>query len=244
MPETQQDIYRPEFVKDLFDEMSRTYGIVNLISSFGFCVRWRRQCLDQVEIQAGAVVFDLMSGMGELWPGLATRTGPTGRIRAVDFSPVMCAQSRKTAERLHGVDIELREEDVLQNSIPDGSADIIVSSFGLKTFTSEQRACLAQEVARILRPGGKLSFLEISVPSSPLLRWPYMVYLKYGIPLMGRLLLGNPDNYRMLGIYTEAYQDCSEFVQHCRDAGLQVRQQRFFFGCATGVVGEKPTKSR
>src|SRR5262249_51416262 len=119
--------------------MSRTYGIVNVISSFGFCVRWRRQCLAQVEIRAGDTVFDLMSGMGELWPGLAARIGPSGRIRAVDLSPVMCRQSRKTAERLHGIDIAVQEEDILQNTIPDVAADVVVSSFGLKTFTSAQR---------------------------------------------------------------------------------------------------------
>lgn len=50
----------------LFDEMSHTHGIVNLVSSFGFCVRWRQQWLEQIEIQP---VFDLMSGMGELWLG-------------------------------------------------------------------------------------------------------------------------------------------------------------------------------
>jgi demethylmenaquinone methyltransferase/2-methoxy-6-polyprenyl-1,4-benzoquinol methylase len=236
----QQDIYSPEFVRDLFDEMSHTYGAVNLLSSFGFCVRWRRQCLEQVPIHAGDVVFDLLSGMGELWPGLAAKVGRAGRICALDFSPAMCARSRRTAGRLPEASIDLRQEDVLRNSLADSSAEVVVSSFGLKTFTSAQRARLAREVARILRPGGTFSFLEISVPPLALLRWPYMAYLNYIVPWIGRLLLGNPDNYRLLGVYTAAHRDCREFAQHCTAAGLRAVLSSFFFGCATGVVGQKP----
>src|SRR5262245_20824876 len=223
--------------------MSQTYGVVNLVSSFGFCVRWRRQCIDQVPIRAGDVVFDLMSGRGELWQGLATKVGSVGRIGAIDFSPAMCARSRVTAGRLRETRIDLRQEDVLRNSLADNSADVVVSSFGLKTFTSQQRALLAREVARILRSGGRCSFVEISVPPLALLRWPYMAYLKYIVPLIGRLFLGNPDNYRLLGVYTAAHRDCSEFAGHCTAAGLRVRLSSFFFGCATGVVGENPDKA-
>ena len=222
----QEEIYSPEFVRGLFDEMSKTYGMVNNA---------------QPKINQGDVVFDLMSGMGECWADVAAKVGRAGRISAVDFSPQMCQKARKTAERLSWSNIELREEDVLFNSIPDDAADVVVSSFGLKTFTSEQRARLAQEVARILRPGGQLSFLEISVPSATLVRWPYMIYLRYIIPLIGWLFLGNPENYRLLGLYTGAFNDCSEFARQCTDAGLRVRLQRFFFGCATGVIGEKPS---
>jgi demethylmenaquinone methyltransferase/2-methoxy-6-polyprenyl-1,4-benzoquinol methylase len=222
--------------------MSRTYGVVNVLSSFGFCVRWRRQCVAQVGIRPGDRVYDLMSGMGELWPGIARRLQAQGSIHAVDFSRVMCERSRPTAARLNGVGVEVLEEDVLQNSIPDGSADVVVSSFGLKTFTTGQRELLARQLARILRPGGRFSFLEISVPPAAILRWPFMAYLHYLVPLLGRLLLGNPDNYRMLGVYTAAYGDCGEFARLCADAGLNVTPRRFFFGCATGVVGEKPSE--
>ena len=240
MLKSEQDIYSPAFVRGLFDEMSATYGRTNVISSFGFCVRWRRQCARQVGIRPHDTVFDLMSGMGELWPSIAARLGQSGCIRAVDFSPAMCARSREVASRLGGSNIELFEEDVLNNSIPDGAADVVVSSFGLKTFTRQQRGRLAQEVGRILRPGGRLSLLEVSVPPLPLLRWLYMAYLKYVVPLLGWLLLGNPDNYRLLGVYTEAFGNCDSFAEDCTRAGLQVRNQSLFFGCATAVVGEKP----
>jgi ubiquinone/menaquinone biosynthesis C-methylase UbiE len=233
------DIYRSEFVRGLFQEMSATYGTVNVLSSFGFCIFWRRQCAAAVPIRPGETVVDFFSGMGELWPDVVRQAGANIRLTAVDFCPAMVARSRRTAERLPSADVTVLEEDVLANSIPAGSVDVVVSSFGLKTFTSEQRAALARETERILRPGGRFSYLEISVPPQRLLRWPYMFYVRFLVPMLGRLMLGNPDNYRLLGVYTDAFGNAAEFAEQCSAAGLTAEYKRYFFGCATGVVGEK-----
>jgi ubiquinone/menaquinone biosynthesis C-methylase UbiE len=72
------------------------------------------------------------------------------------------------------------------------SADVVISSFGLKTFDRHQQLQLSQRVADLLRPGGVFSFVEISVPRFWLLRLPYMFYLNHIIPWIGRLFLGNP----------------------------------------------------
>ena len=69
-----------------------------------------------------------------------------------------------------------------------------------------------------------------------------MFYLKRLIPIIGRMLLGNPDCYRMLGVYTEAFQNMSHFASCLRDAGLEVTLVTHFFGCATGVRGIKPPR--
>ena len=81
------DIYNPTFVRDLFNEMSRTYGITNFISSFGFCKRWRGQCVAQVALRPGMIVCDLMTGMGECWPPITTALQARGQLFALDFSP-------------------------------------------------------------------------------------------------------------------------------------------------------------
>jgi len=91
-----------------------------------------------------------------------------------------------------------------------------------------------------LKPGGTYSFVEISVPPFLPLRGAYMFYLKWLIPLAGRLLLGNPDTYRMLGAYTQAFDNSTHFADCLRLAGLTVVPVSYFFGCATGVRGLKP----
>jgi len=231
-----RDIYNPIFVRDLFDEMSGTYGAVNLLSSFGFSARWRKQCADEIRFAPNQTIMDLMSGMGEMWPSIIARSDNSRRLQAIEFSPQMC---RHACEKYSGLDIELLEVDVLENRVPDSSVDVITSGFGLKTFSDEQKVTLANQIARMLKPGGQLSMIEISVPNLAPLRLLYMVYLKFVIPLIGQLFLGNPDNYRMLGVYTEAFRDCTKMTECLNAAGLAVSQKQYFFGCATGIIGRK-----
>ena len=66
-----------------------------------------------------------------------------------------------------------------------------------------------------------------------------MFYLKNIIPLIGKLLLGNPDNYKMLGIYTENFGDCRKMQTYLEGEGINVEYKSFFFGCASGLVGYK-----
>ena len=233
------DIYRPSFVRRLFDEMSRTYGVVNLISSFGFCSFWRRQCVRQVPVRPGMSVYDLMSGTGECWRSINSRAKHAVSIVALDFSPEMCRRATQQLRHYPGLRVEVAEADVLDNTLAACAADCVISTFGLKTFDEEQLRRLAAEVARLLKPGGVFSLLEISVPPNRLLRAPYMFYLRRVVPLLGRLFLGNPENYRMLGIYTDRFRDCAGLGAMLREAGLRVEYRSYFFGCASGLVGGK-----
>lgn len=237
------DIYHPSVVARLFDEMSATYGVVNVISSFGFCVLWRKQCIGQIDWRPGLVVYDLMSGMGELWPNMVRRLQPGGAIVGVDISEEMCRRARANARVASASSIPARicRVDVFENDLPDASADVIVSSFGLKTFSLKQQQKLAREVHRLLKPGGQFSFLEISTPTFRPLRALYMFYLHRLIPHVGRSCLGNPDNYRMLGVYTQAFENVGAFADALRSMGLSVRCRRHFFGCATAVSGARPS---
>ena len=233
----EQPSYDGGSIRALFDEMASTYGVVNLVSSFGFAVRWRRQCIARLPVaEPQRRVAELMSGMGELWRSLARRFGPAIEVVAIELSGEMA----RRAPRVPPCAVTLRIEDVLAFDPGPASFDAVVSSFGLKTFSLEQQVQLAGQVARLLRPGGAFSFVEISVPPHRALRLAYMFYVKHVIPLVGRLWLGNPANYRMLGIYTEAFGDCAHFARSLERAGLEVRFIRYFFGCATGVLGRKP----
>ena len=229
-------LHDPSAVRALFDEMSATYGLVNVVSSFGFAVRWRHQAIARLPATAPiGRVLDLMSGMGELWPSLARQLGGASEVVAVDISLGMA----RRAPRVPPLPVTTFVEDALVFDPPAASFDAVVSSFGLKTFDPAQQERLAERVARVLRPGGTYSFIEISVPAARALRIAYMLYMKRVIPLVGRALLGNPANYRLLGTYTEKFGDCAHFARCLERAGLEATFVRYFFGCATGVVGRK-----
>lgn len=233
------NIYSPEFVERLFDRMSATYDRVNRITSFGFSTRWRRQCVQALELKPGMRVVDFMTGMGEAWPYILTGIGPSGYLTAIDFCPAMTRMAEKQRKELPGYNIELLKEDALHCSLPDQCADAAVATFALKTFVKPQIEQFAKEIWRILRPGGTFSLIEVSLPANPLLGAPYMFYLKQIIPRLGKTFLGDPDSYRMLGVYTEAFKNCRLVMDCFERAGLEVRYMEYFGGCASGLVGKK-----
>jgi ubiquinone/menaquinone biosynthesis C-methylase UbiE len=228
--------YDPEVVRKLFDDMAATYGHVNLFSSFGFTARWRHQVVADLPLSSAACVVDLMSGMGELWRSLSRRLPGSARVVGVDISPEMARRARRTWH----FPVDVVVTDVLTWQPGSAIADVVVSSFGLKTLDREQQERLARKVAELLRPGGTYAFIEISVPPFLPLRLIYMFYLSWLIPIVGRIFLGDPDCYRMLGQYTQAFDNVGHFARCLDRAGLQGTTVSYFFGCATGARGIKP----
>ncbi len=239
-PPLDAELYAPAFVRALFDDMADTYERVNEVTSFGFARRWRRQAVERLDVPTGATVLDEMTGMGEGWPYLARRLGPGGRIVAIDLSAGMLAHAEARRHRV-STSVEVRQGDALETGLPDGSVDAVLCLFGLKTLSPTQQAAFATEIARVLRPGGCASLIEVSVPPAMLLRVPYLFYLKHVIPVLGRLLLGNPNSYRLLGIYTERFVDARPMAAALAGSGLEAEFVSSFFGCASGVVARKPT---
>jgi ubiquinone/menaquinone biosynthesis methyltransferase len=233
-------IYSFEFLKALFDEMSRSYDRTNYITSFGFSVRFRRQFVAEAQLQAGQSVCDLMCGRGECWPFILERIGTGGQLVALDLSSGMLDGARQRLSRYSRFDMQVLEGNALATGFPDASFDRIVIAFGLKTLAPELRRPLSREILRILRPGGVLSAIEISEPQGWRLRWLYMFYLRRIIPILGKLFLGNPENYRMLAEYIDKFDGCDTVVDDMRSFGLDARIVSFFHGCATGIVARRP----
>lgn len=233
-----KDIYDPKFVEALFDSMSGSYSRMNYITSFGFSERWRRELVEQVAIEPDSVVVDLMTGMGECWKFIL-RNSRSGKLIGLDFSIEMIDRARLNRARFANREIEILKEDVFRNSIPDQSADVVVSGFGLKTFNEAQLQQLAVQIKRILKPGGRFSLVDVSVPKSTVLRTLYMFYLKKAIPILGFLFLGNPESYRMLGVYTAAFENAKQVLVIFESQGFEVEYVEYFFGCASGIKGRK-----
>jgi demethylmenaquinone methyltransferase/2-methoxy-6-polyprenyl-1,4-benzoquinol methylase len=233
-------IYSFEFLKALFDEMSASYDRTNYVTSFGFSVRFRRQFVEAAGIESGDRVLDLMCGRGECWRYILERAGASGSVCGLDLSPGMLDGARARLGRLPGENVRVIEGNALATGLPDASFDRIVMAFGLKTLAPELRAPLSREILRLLRPGGMLSAIEISEPSGWWLRGLYMWYLRRVIPILGRVFLGNPDNYRMLAVYVDRFDGCEAVADAMRKQGLEAEVVSYFHGCATGIVARRP----
>jgi ubiquinone/menaquinone biosynthesis methyltransferase len=233
------NIYDPTFVEALFTQMSGTYDRMNTITSFGFSIRWRRQCTGVLNLQPGMKVVDLMTGMGEAWQFVLPKIGQTGELIALDFCAAMTRFAEKRRELYPRFSIGILQEDALNSSIADNYANAVISTFGLKTFNHHQLEQLSGEIWRILKPGGTFALIEVSKPRHFLLQKPYLFYLKQLIPILGKIFLKNPESYRMLGVYTAEFGDCRQVEAIFKQQGFDVQYMNLFGGCATGITGKK-----
>ncbi|MEW7279493.1 class I SAM-dependent methyltransferase [Aquimarina sp. 2201CG1-2-11] len=234
-----KEIYQPKFVEKLFDKMSRSYSKVNYITSFGFSERWRRQCVEEIEIEKGKVIVDLMTGMGECWKHILKKCNKDSKLISLDFSTEMIKRAQKNKKVFNNYNIEILKENVFENSIKNQTVDYIISGFGLKTFNDEQLEKLATEINRILKSNGKFSLVDVSVPKSSILKPFYLFYLKNIIPTLGKLFLGSPETYKMLGIYTQEFRNSKNVHKIFDRFDFEVEYVEYFYGCATGIKGRK-----
>ncbi|MAN28783.1 MULTISPECIES: class I SAM-dependent methyltransferase [Mesonia] len=234
-----KEIYDPKFVEKLFDKMSSSYSRVNYITSFGFSERWRRKCVEEIKIKEGSIIVDLMTGMVECWKFILKNSGDNSKLIGLDFSTEMINRAELNKLKFKNSKIEILKENVFDNSISDETVDLVISGFGLKTFNNEQLRKLSIEIERILKPNGEFSLIDVSVPENKSLRSMYMFYLKNIIPVLGKLFLGNPNTYKMLGIYTEAYGNSKNVFKIFNERKFQIEYIEYFFGCATGIKGKK-----
>jgi ubiquinone/menaquinone biosynthesis C-methylase UbiE len=242
MTHNDEKIYDPVFVKGVFDRCSRRYIIFSYFCSMGFTERWRKQCVSAVPKPASFAprIFDLMAGTGEAWPHVLERFPEATAITAIDISSGMHTHALERLHKLRAHRIEFIEDDVLNTRLPKECADVVISTFGLKTFNSDQHGRLATLIASMLAPGGTFSLIEASDPKGWWLRPLYRFHLGIVLPLIERLFLRGAQDFAMIDTYSRNFGNASAFAAALRAEGLDVEYRRYFFGCATGVVGRKP----
>jgi ubiquinone/menaquinone biosynthesis methyltransferase len=235
----ENNIYNPEYVKGLFNKMSSSYERMNFITSFGFSIRWRRQFLETFkQTNHKAEIIDLLTGMGETWNAIKYKL-PNSTLTVLDFSDGMLKYAKQKNETKFNNEITVLQQDILNNKLPSNHYDFVTCAFGLKTFNDEQLNMLALETKRILKFGGQFSFVEVSKPSNRILNTLYGFYLGKIIPILGRVLLGNPEEYKMLWQYTKKFDNAKKATEIFKNVGLQAKFNSYFYGCATGFYGTK-----
>ena len=234
-----QDIYDSKYVEELFDKMSGSYDRMNYITSFGFSSAWRKQCIKDLDLSNSKIIIDLMSGMGECWKPIAQKAPQDAELIALDFSGEMVKHAKNRISKIKLDKITVLKEDVFYNSIETELADCVISGFGLKTFSTDQLDELAKQIQRMLKPNGQFSLIDVSVPKGKVLKFFYLFYLKRVIPVLGWLFLGNPSTYKMLGVYTENFQNSKEVKLIFEKHNFEVEYIEYFFGCTSGIKGRK-----
>ncbi|HXW59761.1 MAG TPA: ubiquinone/menaquinone biosynthesis methyltransferase [Solirubrobacteraceae bacterium] len=175
----------PAQVRAMFDRIAGVYDVMNTLMTAGLHRRWRARAAELARVGPGSRVLDVATGTGELALELAPRVTPGGEVVASDFSQAMLARARRKAlAASHG---ELRFEwgDALALPYGDGVFDAATVGFGARNFSDLGRGLA--EMARVVRPGGRVVVLEITSPVRPPLAQFYALWFDRIVPLLGRL---------------------------------------------------------
>ena len=146
----------------MFDEIAPVYDRMNSLMTLGLDAGWRRAAVRASAVGPGDAVIDVACGTGKLAEALAEQVGPFGRVLAVDLAPGMIAEA--TAQHRDLVQLEFMVGDALALPVEDASFDAATIAFGLRNLPDF--AAGFRELARVVRPGGRVVCLELSVPAT------------------------------------------------------------------------------
>ncbi|HEX5132569.1 MAG TPA: bifunctional demethylmenaquinone methyltransferase/2-methoxy-6-polyprenyl-1,4-benzoquinol methylase UbiE [Candidatus Krumholzibacteria bacterium] len=211
----------------MFTAISRRYDLLNHVLSFNVDRHWRRGLVAYARAHVGERVLDVATGTGDVAMEFARRTRAAA-IAGVDPSPGMLAvgHEKLIREGLTGR-IQLVEGDALALPFADASADVVSIAFGLRNLPDYAQG--VREMARVLKPGGRLVVLEFLPPRGAALL-AYRVYLGTILPVAGRLISGSEEAYGYLSASIQGFMETSEVRELLSGAGLRRVESRHLTG--------------
>lgn len=231
---------KKEKVEQMFDNIAGSYDSLNHIMSLNVDKIWRRIALKRI-ITPGKPqqIMDLACGTGDFSIAIAKSMDKRGHITGVDLSEGMLAvmKEKVASEHLESL-ISTQKGEAEGLNFPDGSFDAVTIAFGIRNF--EQREDSLRECLRVLKPGGRLVILELSVPANPLLRWFYNLYFTKVMPLIGGRISGDNAAYKYLPASVLAFPGKKEWMQTMQKCGFsQVTHRALTFGICRLYTGTK-----
>ncbi|MBE0608754.1 MAG: ubiquinone/menaquinone biosynthesis methyltransferase [Dehalococcoidia bacterium] len=166
-------------VRDMFDRISPSYDRVNRLMTFNADQRWRRELVRRLRVGPGDLVLDLACGTGD-FAEICRKAGATAV--GLDFSRGMLNAANR---RFPGLGIFV-QGDALRLPFADGSFTAALSGFALRNFVAIPP--VLDELARVLKPGGRIGLLEVDKPRNPLVAAGHGLYFNRVVPLVGGLI--------------------------------------------------------
>jgi demethylmenaquinone methyltransferase/2-methoxy-6-polyprenyl-1,4-benzoquinol methylase len=181
-------------VQAMFDRIAGLYDRMNDVMTGGLHHRWRQRAADLADVPYGGRALDVATGTGDLALELARRVGPAGEVVGSDFSEPMLVRARAKAAPT-GLPVRFESANALALPYDTGQFDAATVGFGARNFSDLERGL--NEMARVVRPGGRVVVLEITTPTHPPLSTFFELWFDRLVPRLGRLA-GDPQAYSYL----------------------------------------------
>ena len=228
---------KKSYIVRLFDDIAPTYDKLNHILSLNIDKSWRSKSVRQIMSGNPKVVLDIACGTGDFSIELAQKG--VEKVIGVDISEGMMKIGMEKVNALGLSDrISMHVDDSESLSLADNSVDAVSVAFGVRNFEHLQLGL--NEMNRVIRPGGTVNVLELSVPSNPVLLWGYKLYFLHILPFFGGLVSGNKDAYKYLPVSVLNFPKPAVFMSMLETAGFrEVKQRSFTFGLCRLFTGVK-----
>jgi demethylmenaquinone methyltransferase/2-methoxy-6-polyprenyl-1,4-benzoquinol methylase len=177
-------------VRAMFDRIAGFYDLMNTVMTAGLHHRWRARAADLALVAPGDSALDVACGTGDLAIELARRVGPGGEVVGTDFAQEMLERARAKAPEL-----QWEWANALELPYASGRFDAATVGFGARNFADLDRGLA--EMARVVKPGGRVVVLEITTPHRPPLSTFYSLWFDRIVPVLGRLT-GEEEAYTYL----------------------------------------------
>ena len=199
----------------MFDAIAPRYDLLNRVLSAGIDRQWRDRAIRSLGLTGRERLVDVCAGTADV----SLQATGAARVIGVDFAAAMLRIGlQKVRAAGQGSRITLVHGDATSLPLGDGTVDAVTVAFGIRNVERPELAC--REMARVLRPGGRLAILEFGVPRIPGVRTCYLWYFKYVLPLIGRMVSGHNAAYSYLPASVGTFPPPAEFAEILARAGF------------------------
>jgi demethylmenaquinone methyltransferase/2-methoxy-6-polyprenyl-1,4-benzoquinol methylase len=203
-------------VRGMFDRIAGVYDLMNSAMTAGLHHQWRERAVDRAQVGPGSDALDLCTGTGDLALALRRRIGVDGRVVGSDFSEAMLDLARRKSGE-EGLPVEFGWADALALPYGDESFDAVTIGFGARNLADLGKGL--SEMARVLRPGGRLVILEITRPQREPLSSFYSLWFDRLVPVIGSFA-GDSEAYSYLPNSVRSFPDPQRLAAMIDAAGF------------------------
>ncbi len=208
--------HHAQTIRQMFSVIAPSYDKANSILSLGIHHLWKKKLVRMSGAKAGDRVLDCATGTGDLALLFKEQAGATGTVVGTDFCAEILAFAPQKA-KTKNLDVTFETADVTQLPYADGSYDISCISFGIRNVDNLQRAL--DELARVVRPGGRVMIMEFGQIQIPVIKQAYGIYSDWILPRLGGLVSGNTKAYKYLNDSAKQFPCGEEFVKRALSTG-------------------------
>ena len=226
---------KKDFVKKMFDDISKSYDFLNHFLSLGIDIYWRKRFIKKLNIKNNNTILDVACGTGDISFEIEKRF--SANVTGIDISPKMIQIAKEKSKKKNIKKIHFIVGDAEELPVETNSVDHITISYGFRNISNYDKAL--SEFYRVLKPGGKLGILEFSHPKPKAIGVLFKFYFHHILPKIAGFF-SRSDAYRYLPESVDFFPSRSDMCNKIIKAGFQdVNYIDLSFGISSIFIGNK-----